>query len=55
MYKMTVPILSIDKCCKDGKPGDWCGGQCLWMCTDPGPDKENPLPPRFVKCKFLDL
>ena len=52
---MAIPILSIDHCSKDGKPGDRCGRQCLWMCTDKGNDKENPLPPRFVKCKFLDI
>lgn len=52
---MAIPTLSLSKCTKDGLPGVRCGGQCLWMCTDPGPDKENPLPARFVKCRFLDL
>ena len=46
--------ISLDRCKKKGNPGEQCGCQCLWMCTDKGSDKENPLPPRFIKCIFLD-
>lgn len=47
--------IDISKCKKKGNPGEQCGCQCLWMCTDKGNDKENPLPPRFIKCIFLDF
>jgi len=46
--------IDLNKCKKKGNPGEQCGCRCLWMCTDKGADKENPLPPRFMKCVFLD-
>lgn len=53
--KTQMTTVSLNRCTKKGNPGEQCGCQCLWLCTDKGNDKENPLPPRFIKCIFLNL
>lgn len=53
---MTTNIDKRFECVKpEGELSQQCGRQCLWLCIDKGADKENPLPPRFMKCRFFKL